>query len=486
MIRPLKNLTAAALMRLATVAFLAVAALSCGGRKQSGTNSDNTSAGETSGREAIVVEDSTAEVYSDTLRAVTLYGPTSYFIYRGEPMGLNYSLLKEFAADSHKALKLTVAPTIASAIEMLDDGQAELLAYEVPITAHYRDLVLACGPEEYSTQVLVQPRIKGEPDIKDVTQLVGKEVYVIGDSKYERRMRNLNEELAAEIDVRTISPDSATAEDLIAMVSTGEIPLTIVDSDIARLNETYFHDLDISTEVSLPQRSSWAVAKGNHALADEVDLWFERNGRSTENAELYKRFFEMSKAEPYKAFNFTKGYISKFDNLFKKYSAPIDWDWRLMAAQAYAESLFNPRARSWVGARGLMQVMPSTGRGYGAAVSSLNNPDVSVRVASRLLSDLNRYLMDLVPNDQERRKFIIAAYNCGIAHIYDAIALAKKYGYDPQVWDGNVEKALLMKMNPKYYNDPVVRYGYARGSETSAYVKRIMSFYDNAVREISL
>ena len=89
-----------------------------------------------------------------------------------------------------------------------------------------------------------------------------------------------------------------------------------------------------------------------------------------------------------------------------------------------------------------------------------------------------------MPNDSERRKFIIAAYNCGIAHIYDAIALADKYGLDPQKWDGNVEKALLMKMNPKYYNDPVVKYGYARGTETSAYVRRIMDFYDNAVREI--
>lgn len=457
---------------------------SCGGNgsKSESGNIKNDSLDE----EAIVAPDSSTVAYSDTLYAVTLYGPTSYFIYKGEPMGYDYTLLKEFASASHKALKLQVARSLSSAIEMLDDGKAELLAYEVPITAHYRELVLACGPENYSTQVLVQPRVKGQPGIKDVTELVGQDVYVIGDSKYERRLQNLNKELAAEVKIHTIEPDSATAEDLIAMVASGKIPMTVVDSDIASLNETYFHDLDISVPVSMAQRSSWAVAKGNTALAEEVDRWFEENRRSTENIDLFKRYFEMSKSEPYKAFDFSKGYISKYDNLFKQYSGPIDWDWRLMAAQAYAESLFNPRARSWVGARGLMQVMPSTGRGYGAKVTSLNDPEVSVRVASKLLADLNRYLMNLVPNDQERRKFIIAAYNCGIAHIYDAIALAKKHGLDPQKWDGNVEKALLMKMNPQYYNDPVVKYGYARGSETSAYVKRIMSFYDNAVREISL
>lgn len=399
-------------------------------------------------------------------------------------MGYDYTLLKEFAAYSHMALKLEIAPSLSSAVDILRDGKAQLLAYNVPITAHYRDLVLHCGPENYSTQVLVQPKVKGQPVIDDVTGLVGQDVYVIDDSKYLRRLQNLSDELAADIAIHTVDPDSATTEDLIALVSQGKIPFTVVDSDIARLNETYYHDLDISVELSTPQRASWAVAPGNTALADRVNQWFATEVQSEENADLLKRFFEMSKSEPYSTFDFTKGYISKYDHLFKRYSEPIDWDWRLLAAQAYAESLFNPKARSWVGARGLMQVMPRTGRGYGASVGSLNDPDVSVRVATRLIADLNRYLMNLVPNDKERRKFIIAAYNCGIAHIYDAIALAKKHGLDPQVWDDNVEKALLMKMNPQYYNDPVVKYGYARGSETSAYVKRIMEFYDNAVREI--
>ncbi len=106
-------------------------------------------------------------------------------------------------------------------------------------------------------------------------------------------------------------------------------------------------------------------------------------------------------------------------------------------------------------------------------------------MASKLINDLDSYLVKYVPNDKERLKFVIAAYNVGIAHVYDAIALAKKYNLDPQRWDGNVEKAILMKMNPKYYNDPVTRYGYCRGTETVAYVKRITDFYEHARREIS-
>ena len=132
-----------------------------------------------------------------------------------------------------------------------------------------------------------------------------------------------------------------------------------------------------------------------------------------------------------------------------------------------------------------MQIMPSTARGYRTNVSQLANPETSVRVATKLITDLDSYLTDYVPSDKERLKFVLAAYNVGIAHVLDAIALAKKYNLDPERWDGNVEQAILMKMNPKYYNDPVARYGYCRGTETVEYVRRIDDFYRHARREIS-
>ena len=144
--------------------------------------------------------------------------------------------------------------------------------------------------------MLVQPLIKGNPAISDVTGLIGKDVYVIDDSKYLRRLKNLNEELADEVIIHPVSPDSATDEDLIALVAAGDIPFTVVDSDIARLNETYFHGIDISTEISTPQRASWAVAPGDTTLAAQVDRWFEDQGKSAGNIDLLKRFYEMSKA----------------------------------------------------------------------------------------------------------------------------------------------------------------------------------------------
>lgn len=431
-----------------------------------------------------VADDSAVHPLPDTLRAVTLSGPTSYFIYRGEKMGYDYTLLDSLAAQNGMVLDLRVAPSVAEAVAMLDSGSVDLIAYEVPITGHYRPYVLPCGPENSTTQVLVQPIIQGTPAIADVTDLVGKEVYVENDSKYLRRLQHLNSELGGGITIRTVDMDTIITEDLVRMVSDGSIPLAIVDSDIARLNATYFPGLDTSVEISLPQRAAWGVSPSKPWLADSIDAWFAREAPAEMNRDLLKQFFEQSKFSPTVPFDFSKGYISRYDNLFRQYAPNVGWDWRLMAAQAYVESRFSPSAKSWVGARGLMQIMPSTARGYRTPVSQLNNPETSVRVASRLINDLDRYLVDLVPNDAERQKFVMAAYNAGIAHVFDAIRLADKYGLDPQKWDNNVSKAMLMKMNPKYYNDPVVRYGYSRGSETVAYVDRITQFYEQAQRHI--
>lgn len=422
----------------------------------------------------------------DTLKVATLYSPMSYFLYRGDTLGYDYTLVDSLARQKDMVLDITVARSLSSAVDMLDSGKVDLIAYEVPITQHYSKLAIPCGPENITTQVLVQPKVQGQAPITDITQLVDRDVYVENDSKYLRRLKNLNDELGGGIRIHTVDADSIIPEDLIRMVSNGKIPLTVVDSDIARLNRTYYPDLDISLPLSFEQRSAWAVAPDRKWLADSIDNWFAQAEPQQINEDLLKRYFEQSKGNnPNIRFDFSKGYISQYDNIFKKYAPKIGWDWRLMAAQAFMESKFKPNACSWVGARGLMQIMPRTARGYKTKVSQLNNPEVSVKVATELLDDLDSYLLKYVPNDKERLKFVIAAYNCGIAHVYDAIRLAEKYGLDPQVWDDNVSKAILMKMNPKYYNDPVVKYGYCRGTETVAYVDGITNFYEQARKEIN-
>lgn len=422
-----------------------------------------------------------AHKFPDTLKVVTLYSPEAYFIYRGQEMGYDYEMVTALAVDKDLALKLEIAPSLSRAIEMLDSNLVDLIAYPVPVTAENKERVVACGPENITTQVLVQPK-KGEAElITDVTDLVGKDVYVEADSKYEARIINLNQEIGGGINIHTVNRDTIITEDLIAMVSDGTIPLTIVDSDIAKINKTYYNDLDISLPLSFEQRSAWAVAPDKAWLGDSINAWLNADAARGEQAQLLKRYFELSKNENGgKYFNPNGRTVSPYDELFKKYAENYNWDWKLLASQAYVESKFDSTAVSWAGARGMMQIMPRTAKGYGQSAKSVMKNDVAVETALKLLRDLDKQLKDKVPDESERKKFVIAAYNSGLAHVYDAIALAKKYGLNPQKWDNNVAKAILWKSNPKYYKDPVVKFGYSRGRETFDYVNRVYAFYNKA------
>lgn len=430
--------------------------------------------------------ESTEHRLPDTLRVATLYSPTSYFIYRDEPMGYDYSLLSQMAQDKGMAVDLKVAPSLQKMIEMLDSGEVDLVAYEIPVTAEYREKVMACGPESMNHQVLVQPKgPSGGEIITDETQLVGKDVYVESQSKYLYRLQNLNEELGGGINIHVIDRDTLITEDLIDMVSKGEIPLTVVDSDIARINQTYYSDLDISLPLSFPQKARWGVRPDEKWLADSIDNWFDQEEPKEKQARLLKRYFELSKRTD-GVFNLdlSKGRVSPYDNLFKQYGGESGIDWRLLASQGYHESRFDPTRVSWAGARGIMQIMPRTARAYGLASNKMADPEANIATATRIWKDLDKSLAKRVSDPEERKKFVLAAYNGGLAHVLDAIALAKKYGKNPQVWTGNVEEALKMKANPEYYTDPVVKAGYFRGRETVAYVNGVMNFYNRLKEKV--
>lgn len=420
----------------------------------------------------------------DTLHVATLYGPTSYFNYRGQEMGFDYENVKRFANDENLVLDLKVAPTLQSLLNMIENGDIDLAAYPIPVIEEYKNLAKHCGYKEVTWQVLVQP--DGKNKISDVTQLVGKTIYVEQDSKYHYRLNNLNQELGGGINIVPINKDSLITEDLIRMVDLGEIPLTVVDSDIAELNKSYYPRLDIDMKISLDQYSSWAVRNDLDSLASRIDTWEKRRDNSDMMKEIYKKYFEISKnptpyEDPVKSLglNIKKGgKISVYDDSFKRHAQVSGYDWRLLAAIGFNESRFNNDIISWAGAQGLMQLMPVTAQAMGIDPSDLSNPDRNILAAAKLLKKLDSSLVDKVPDKDERLMFVIAAYNCGLGHIFDSIALAEKFGLDSTKWLGNVSEAALMKSRPQYYNDPVVKNGYFRGRETTEFVDKVMSVYN--------
>ena len=181
--------------------------------------------------------------------------------------------------------------------------------------------------------------------------------------------------------------------------------------------------------------------------------------------------------------NAARGQISLYDDLFKKHAISCGWDWRLMAAQAYQESAFDPQAVSYMGAMGLMQLMPGTARDVDVSQSEVFVPENNVRGAAKLIKQLNTHY-SFISNADERINFILAAYNAGAGHVDDARALAQKYGRNPNVWLGNVDAFVLKMSDSQYYNQSEVKYGYFRGSETYDYVNSIRARWSEYKKKI--
>ncbi|WP_314970264.1 transglycosylase SLT domain-containing protein [Phocaeicola abscessus] len=412
---------------------------------------------------------------SGKIVALTLYGSTSYFLYRGQPMGFEYELMAQLAKSLNIELEIKVGRNQEELVQMLQRGEGDIIAYNLAITKTYKDSVLFCGDEHITHQVLVQRDGYGrEKPLSDVTQLVGKEVYV-EPGKYLDRLNNLNEELGGGILIRPVNSDSLSTEDLIEQVARRKIDYTICDNTLAKLNQTYFSNLHIDLAISFDQKSSWAVRKTSPLLAAYATRWHELNVASSAYKASAKRYFEVSKQIPHSPLlSLEKGIISHFDQLFRKYAGQIGWDWRMLASLAYTESNFDTTAVSWAGAKGLMQLMPATARSMGIPRGKEYYAEESIKGAVKYLKITTDFFKQIA-DSAERIKFVLAAYNAGVGHIADAMALAEKYGKNKYVWDHNVENYILLKSKEEYYNDPVCKNGYFRGEDTYRFVKDILS-----------
>lgn len=426
-------------------------------------------------KEKPLVRDFDQIKHSKKLTVLAVNTSTSYFIYKDEPMGYDYDLIKDFCEHYGLTLEVKVAENTTKLTQMLLNNEGDLIITPIAIENKLKDSVLYCGQERISHQVLVQRKMVKDSLITDVTQLINKDVYVKQNTKYYQRLNNLNDELGGGIHIKDVDKDTLTVEDLIEMVALHHIDYTIADDYVAKLNKTYFSNIDVSLSVSFEQRSSWAVRHNEPLLAKALDEWFSETTQKQVFNSTIKKYFELSKrGEEDTPVELHNGAISHYDEIFKKYAKVSGYDWYLLAAIAYQESRFKSDLSSWAGATGLMGLMPRTAKSFGISGDELKDPELSVMVGANLIKRLNS-IFTKIKDPQQKVKFVLAAYNGGNGHISDAQALARKYGEDPYRWDGNVEKYVALKSKPEYYNDPVCKSGYLRSQEVLAYVDNVMS-----------
>jgi len=423
------------------------------------------------------------------LVATTDYTSTNYFIYRGEPMGYQYEMLRSFADYLHVKLELRTINDLGGSFDCLNDGDCDILAQGLTITKERSEVLLFSQPLTQTRQMLIQRK----PDnwrkmrtmdqieshlVRNPLELAGKTVHIQKNTIFLTRLETLSNEIGADISV--IEHPEASVEELIEMVAKGEIEYTICDEHIAMVNKKFHPDIDVKTPVSFHQNVAWAVQKGAVGLMDTINSWLEDFRKSTASVYLYNKYFKntrtvnIAKSDYY---SLKGGKISPYDEKIKEYSSLIEWDWRLLASLIYQESRFHPDAKSWAGAYGLMQLMPHNADKYG--IDSLSPPSDQIKAGVQFIKLLDRQFVDKIEDKEERTKFVLASYNAGIAHVYDARRLAEKYDKNPNLWDKNVDFYLLNKSKPEFYNDSVVKYGYCRGTETYNFVYDILDRYNH-------
>ena len=412
----------------------------------------------------------------------------SYYIFKGQPRGFEYEMLKLFCKENGLELEVKVINDFDYLIDSLVAGKGDIAAGNLTITAKRRETV-DFSPEVLRTrQVLVQRlpenykklskrKIKDQL-INDALELDGKTIYVNAGSSFYSRLVNYGVENGIELDVQTVSSDLG-ADELVDMVSSGEIDYTVVDENIARIHTTVYKNIDISVPLSLSQSIAWAIPKGHSELRNLLADWMEGRKKSTRYNMIYNKYFG-SKSDLRVRENYVdiqNGKISPYDKLIQKHAEYIQWDWLLLAAMINKESKFNPNITSDFGAVGLMQVLPNTGKRFGVDSTLLRDPDLNIMAGTRFIQWLDNFWLKRLTDTTQIKYFVLASYNAGPGHVLDAQRLAEKYGLNPEKWHDNVEVMLKNKSQPEYYRDPVVKSGYCNGMQPVQYVQRVLVYY---------
>lgn len=428
------------------------------------------------------------------LNVLTTYSGTSYFLYKGQPMGYEYELLKRFAKHLDLNLNMVISNHIDTMNHELNSGSVDLIAHGLTVTQKRKETTQFSDYLYLTRQVLVQKKPDNWRKLKwsalqsslihDAIDLIDDTVSVRANSSYINRLANLSEEIGGQIYIDTLPGDLST-DQIIEMVANGSIKYTVADNNIASINASYYPNLNIDVPISFSQQIAWALRKNSPQLEEALNEWIRMMKKEPTYYVIYNKYFKNEKnfrrREESDFYSLNNNNISEYDDLIKSEVVTLGWDWRLIASIIYQESRFDPQSESWAGAQGLMQMMPAAAKRFG--VEDRTNPTESLDGGIQMLNLLwNRF--EDVGDSIQRVKLTMAAYNCGYGHVTDAQALAKEEGYQVDVWDGNIEEMILRLSYPENYNKSIIKYGYVRGIEPVTYVKQIFSRYEHYIKFI--
>lgn len=417
------------------------------------------------------------------LVAVTNCEIINYNTSSSKPSGFEYELLSDFCKANNLELEMRVNENLDSCYCLLDSCEVDIVAIGIGSNKAMKRRFLLTNPILMQRSVLVQRLPKdwnkmstaNEVEnqlIRSSVDLAGKTIHLPKGSHEVKLIEHLSDQIGDTIYV--VECDSMNSVDLVQAVASGEIDYTVVEEYVARMASIGLRGLDTKLNVSVEQPLCWAVRNhdGDSSLVMALNSWidgFEQRNLSRILAKYVNKGNVFGTAKP------KAGELSGFDAIIKKTAKSIGWDWRLLASLIYQESRFRMDLESEKGAFGLMQLMPVVMERYEIGYDA--TPEEQLEAGGKLLTYLDECLQNKVADSAERVKFVLAAYNSGLGHVYDAQRLAEKYGKYPDVWDNNVDYFILNKSKKQYYNDTCCRAGYLRGTETYRFVEEVLDRY---------
>jgi len=408
------------------------------------------------------------------LRLVTYRSPVNYFHDHGRLKGFEYELMKKFADQHNLRLDVVIAESQHEMQQLLQEGKGDVIAASVPanMTSSFTNTVVT-RPYNYSSPTLVG---RAGEIINDVRDLEGRTVQLPAASPYLSYLQDIRKQ-GINLNIVVTEPGIST-ETVLFRIAQSVYDLTVVSSH--QINAEFSHQLNLQKHFSLdvPQGLVWMVRKTDTQLLAELNNFLDTEYKKGFYNTIYARYIQNPKLGSLDAKLFAQlDQISPYDEIVHKYADHYSFDWRLIVALMYQESHFNPRAVSYSGAKGLMQVLPVTAQTIG--VVNLNDPDNSIYAGVRYLDQLrSQFENDLTLAD--RLWFSLAAYNSGYQRVQRARVLAEKMKLDKNRWFNNVELAMLKLGLPHQKDGESVRDCHC--GQTVAYVREIQTLYNNYLR----
>lgn len=410
-----------------------------------------------------------------TLRLLTRNNAACYFLLRGQLLGFEYEIVKHFAEQQDLHLEIIVAPTHEELTKLLLEGKGDLIAAFLTPTEERREQGLAFSrPYHFAEEKLI---MRADDKLESRADLHQRTLVARPTSAYWQTLEHLQAELKQDgilVNLQAVAEDTET-EDIINRVADGTYDLTVADSHILNIELAWRDDIKAGFTLKEAQPQAWAVRKDSPLLLQALNEFHKKEYRGLVYNVIYNRYFKDSRRiQSYQAERISgeNGKFSPYDEIVKRYSKDYLFDWRLIVAQMYQESKFDPKAKSWAGAQGLMQIMPRTAKQF--AVKNPEDPEQSIKGGVEYLNWVRERFEASLPV-KDRLWFALAGYNAGWGHVQDARRLAEQKGWNPNRWFNHVEKAMLLLSKKKYA--AAARHGYVRGREPVQYVHKIRERY---------